>query len=186
MLRVILLDSPCRAIVATACFLLLTPVSRGEPVGNPTAQSLEVIAQSLSFLQGAPSGELSLGIVYPVPSEQAHSAARQIELAFGSGIKAGQLTLHPRLLTIREAMNTQEVVALFLTDAALPSAAEIATALAGKGILTITSDPGVVIGGLVVMAVRCKPRTEIYVSRTAARLAGVEFSTPFRLIIQER
>lgn len=175
-----------RACLAAVCFLLISPVSRSQTAYDPITQSFGIIAQSLSFLQSAPSGELSIGIVYPVPSQPAFAAARQIELAFGSGIRAGQLTLHPRLLTVRDAMMTTEVVALFLTDAALPSASEIAAATAGKGILTIASDPSVVVNGLVVMAVRCKPRTEIYVSRTAAQSAGVEFSTPFRLIIQER
>jgi class 3 adenylate cyclase len=73
-----------------------------------------------------------------------------------------------------------------LTSAALPRAGALAAATAGKGILTVTSDPVAIAAGEAVMAVRSQPRVEIFVSRAAALAAGVEFSTAFRMMIQER
>jgi hypothetical protein len=140
----------------------------------------------MAFLLHPPTGTLEIGIVYPAGSAAGRAEAEQIEAAFGSGLQAGSLTLRPRLLTVQEAVRQDHAAALLLTDAALPQASALAAALAGKGTLTITSDPAMITAGQAVMAVRSQPRVEIYVNRAAAQAAGVEFSTAFRMMIQER
>ncbi|MDO9713073.1 YfiR/HmsC family protein [Paracraurococcus lichenis] len=100
-------------------------------------------------------------------------------------MRAGALTLRPRLVPT-EAAGQAQVAALLLTEAALPEAEQIASALAGRGIPLIATSPSALDGSRVVMAVRSEPRVEILVSRAAAQAAGVTFSAAFRMMIQER
>ncbi len=172
-----------RKLFGIAVALTLADAVKTQAMVDTTTRELNLIAQSLTFLQHAPKGPVTLGIVYPPESP---GEAHQIQVAFGTGVQSGALTLYPRLLTVNEAFNAQGVVGLLLTDAALPDAPAIASAVAGKGVLTVASDPAAVSAGVVVMAVRIEPRVEIYLSRSAARAAGIEFSTPFRMMLQER
>jgi hypothetical protein len=153
---------------------------------EPGADELRLIAQSMGFLLRPPTGTREVGIVYPAGSAAGRAEAERIRDAFGTSLQAGSLTLIPRLLTVVEAAHEDSAAALLLTDAALPQASALALAIAGKGMLTITSDPASVTTGKAVMAVRSEPRVEIYVNRAAAQAAGVEFSTAFRMMIQER
>jgi hypothetical protein len=168
---------------ALALPLHLTAADR---ISGPTQRDFYLIAQTLSFLREAPTGTLYLGIIYPAASQLGRAEAEQIQAEFGGGVSLGALTLRPRLLTVDEALKTPGLVAVLLTKAALPEAAAIAAAVAGKGVLTIASDPAPVAAGTVILAVRSTPRVEIYLSRSAAEAARVEFSTPFMLMIQER
>jgi hypothetical protein len=166
-------------------FALASPAG-SHAVAEPGAHDLRLMAQSMGFLLRPPTGTREVGIVYPAGSVVGQAEAERIKAAFGAGLQAGPLTLVPRLLTVAEAVHEEQAAALLLTDAALPQANALAAAIAGKGMLTIASDPAVVTNGEAVMAVRSEPRVEIYVSRAAAQTAGVEFSTAFRMMIQER
>jgi hypothetical protein len=170
------------AVVAFGLAGLATSVLATEP----TAQDLRLIAQSMGFLLHPPVGALEVGIVYPAGSVAGRAEAEQIAAAFGDAPRGGALTLHPRLLTLEEAARHEPGGVLLLTSAALPRAGALASATAGKGILTVTSDPAAIAEGQAVMAVRSQPRVEIFVSRAAAQSAGIEFSTAFRMMIQER
>jgi hypothetical protein len=166
---------------------LIASALAGSPAAaEPSETDLKLIAQSMGFLLRPPAGTLEVGIVYPAGSAAGRTEAERIAAAFGSGLKVGSLTLLPRLLTVEEASRGDHAAPLLLTDAALPMANRLAAALAGKGVLTIASDPAAVTAGEAVMAVRSQPRVEIYVSRAAAGTAGVEFSSAFRMMIQER
>jgi hypothetical protein len=169
-------------VVAAALAGLATPLFGSEP----NTQDLRLIAQCMGFLLHPPTGTLEIGIVYPTGSAAGKAEAEQIEAAFGTGLQGGSLTLRPRLLTLEEAARQEHAGVLLLTSAALPRAGALAAATAGKGILTVTSDPVAIAAGEAVMAVRSQPRVEIFVSRAAALAAGVEFSTAFRMMIQER
>jgi len=155
-------------------------------VAEPDAGDLRLIAQSMGFLLRPPTGTQEVGIVYPTGSAAGRAAAERIATAFGPGLSAGEVTLLPRVLSLDQASRSPPLAAMVLTDDLLPQAGLLAAAVAGKGVLTITSDPAVVTAGEAVMAVRSLPRVEIFVSRVAARQAGVEFSTAFRMMIQER
>jgi len=175
-----------RLCFACATVLALGSRARSQPAAEPIHRELRLIAQAMAFLRHPPEGAVDVAIVYPAGSPDGRAAAERIGDAFGSGVSAGSVILYPRLLTVSEISSTPGLTALLLTDAALPDAAVVAAAVAGKGVLTVAFDPAAVSAGLVVMAVRGHPRVEITVSRAAAQAAGVEFSTPFRLMIQER
>lgn len=154
-------------------------------VAEASARDLQVISRALGFIEPAPSGTLDLGIAYPTPSAAGRAEAERVAAAMAGGMRAGNLILRPRLVTVEEA-SAAPVIAILLTDAALPQAGHLAAALAGLGIPIIATDPAAVASGFVVMAIRTEPRVEILVSRAAARAANVGFSAAFRMMVQER
>ena len=160
--------------------LLSTPAA-----AEATAQDLQILVRALGFLERPPTGIAELGIAYPAASAAGRAEAERVAAAFGDNLRAGALTLRPRLIPA-EAAGRAQVVALLLTDAALPQAAQIADALAGSGVPTIATTATAFEGGKVVLVLRSQPRVEILVSRAAAQTARVGFATAFRMMIQER
>ena len=154
-------------------------------LAEATTRDLQVLARALGFLEGAPRGAVEVGIVYPQQSGQGRAEAERVAKAFGDGMRAGSLTLHPKLVTV-ETVAQAGTVALLLTESAVPHATLVARAIAGRSILTVTTDRGLIDTGTVVLTVRAEPRVEILVSRTAAQAAGITFVSAFRMMIQER
>lgn len=152
---------------------------------DPTPRDLQVLARALGFLERPPAGTAEVGVVYPQQSAAARDEATRIAASFGEGIRAGNLVVRPRLVTV-EGVASVPVAALLLTEAAVPHAAAIAGAVAGRSVLTIASDRSLIDSGSVVMVVRGEPRVEILVNRTAAQAAGINFAAAFRMMIQER
>ncbi len=111
--------------------------------------------------------------------------ANRIAAFFGDGLRAGNLLVRPRLVTL-EKVGEAGPAALLLTDAAAAQAAMVARVVAGRSVLTVSSDRGLIDAGSVVMVVRSEPRVEILVNRAAAQTAGVNFAAAFRMMIQER
>ncbi|MDO9710950.1 hypothetical protein [Paracraurococcus lichenis] len=171
--------------IAALCGLIALCLGAPPATAETTARDLQVLARALGFLDRAPKGTGELGIVYPAASPAAKAEAERVAALCGDGLRAGALTLHPRLVPA-EAAGQAQVAALLLTEAALPEAGQIAGALAGRGIPLIATTPAALDGNRVVMAVRSEPRVEILVSRAAAQAAGVTFSAAFRMMIQER
>lgn len=152
---------------------------------EPSPRDLQVLARALGFLERPPVGSVEIGIVYPQQSANGRIEAERIAAGFGDGLRVGNLTLRPKLVPV-DAAGQAGTIAMLLTEAAVPHAAVVAKAVAGRSILTVSSDRSLVDAGLVVMVVRSEPRVEILVSRAATQAAGVAFAAAFRMMIQER
>lgn len=152
---------------------------------DPSPRDLQAAVRALAFLENPPSGRAEIGIVYPADSAAGFARAQRIAAGFGDGLQAGSLTLHPRLVTI-PGLQPAGLVALLLTEEAIPDAARVAAAVNGTGIVTITAGSAAADSGAAVLSVRSGPRMEIVVNRAAAQAAGVSFAAAFRMMIQER
>ena len=164
---------------------LAVPAQPAAAAAEPTLRDLQVLARALGFLERPPSGMAEIGIVYPQQSTVGLAEAQRIAASFGDGLRAGNLVVRPRLVTL-ESVGDARAAALLLTDAAAAQAALVARVVAGRSILTVTSDRALIDAGSVVMVVRSEPRVEILVNRAAAQTAGVNFAAAFRMMIQER
>lgn len=167
------------------CLMIALVCPLHSAVAEPSPRDLQVLARALGFLERAPVGPVDIGIVYPQQSATGRSEAERVAAGFGDGLRVGNLTLRPKLVSVDTA-DQAGTVAMLLTDAAVPHAAAVARAVAGRSILTVSSDRSLVDAGLVVMVVRSEPRVEILVSRAATQAAGVTFAAAFRMMIQER
>ena len=170
-----------------ACWLLPLCLTLGSTsaAAEASLQDLQILVRALGFLERPPAGLAELGIAYPAASAAGRAEAERVAALFGDGLRAGALTLRPRLVPA-DAAGEAPVVAVLLTDAALPQAAQIAVALAGRSVPTIATNAAAIGGGQIVLVLRSQPRVEILVSRTAAQTARVNFATAFRMMIQER
>ncbi|SHI68983.1 hypothetical protein SAMN02745194_00840 [Roseomonas rosea] len=157
----------------------------GPGLAEPTLRDLQAAVRALAFLEEPPTGLADIGIVYPDGSAEGLSQARRIAAIFGEGLRAGNLTLRPKLVTVAGA-GQAGAVALLLTDAALPEVHRVAAAVARSGVVTIAAGTTAPEAGASVLSVRGGPRVEIVVNRAAAQAAGVSFAAAFRMMIQER
>lgn len=149
-------------------------------------RDLQLLAQTIGFLRDPPTGTIEVGIVYPPGSTVGRDEAEQIAREFQGGVHAGSVTLLPRIVTPGTAKHDPALKVLILTTAALPEAGSLAEAMAGRGVLTTAFGPAAVRSDALVMAIRSEPHVEIYLNRAAAQTTGTEFSTAFRMMIQER
>ena len=176
-----------RLIVGTGLAVgLFLPVPGVRPASADTKLAdLQIIARSMGFLQPAPEGPVEVGIVYPAGSAEGQRQAEQLAAEFGSEVRVGRLILRPKLITA-DGLAKTDVPVLLLTEAVLAQAGGIAAEVAGRHILIVAPNADPVEAGLAVLAVQSQPRVQIYVSRAAARNAGIVFAPAFRMMIQER
>ena len=152
---------------------------------EPGAAECEMVARTLGFLTVPPTGAIELGVVYPAGSPAGYAEAQRIVGALGSRFVVDDITLLPKPVTVEEA-GRGGLRVLLLTQAALPQAGALGTALAGKRVLTAITDPASADSRFAVVAVSAQPSIEIFVSQAAAKSAGLQFSSAFRMLIQER
>lgn len=168
-------------LVAVASLALMTTTAAAEP----GREEIEVIARTLGFLTPPPTGKIDIGIVYPDGSEAGRAEAERIAAAIGSPFIVDNLTLLPRPVSVTEAERATFPV-LVLTQAALPQGSTLAGVLAGKKVLTASTDIAGIDARQTAIAVRTRPRIEIFVNQAVAKQAGLQFSAAFRMFVQER
>lgn len=171
-----------RTILLVAALLGLMTMTA---VAEPGREEIVVIARTLGFLTPPPTGTIEIGLVYPDGSEVGRAEAYRIAAAIGSSFAVDSLTLVPRPVTVTEAERAALPV-LILTQAALPQGSTLARVLAGRKILTASTDLASIEARQTVIAVRARPRIEIFVNQAVAKEAGLQFSAAFRMFVQER
>lgn len=159
--------------------ILAAPVSA---LADP-AKDLQVAGRALTFLEGGPTGRVTLGIVFD-PSKPASVAEKNALLAtLGGGYSAGTITLVGKAIEVGDVGGASGVGALYVTRGIAYGA--VGAAARGKRLVTISSDPGCATSGACVMSVVSEPKVEIIVNRSAAQAVGAVFKAAFRMMIRE-
>lgn len=178
----------CRRRQVLGFALAAAAVLTGRRKAGAAEASIDVVvtvARALAFLERPPAGIAKLGIGYPAASEAARQEATLLAERLKEVLASRRLTLRPQPIAL-EDLGQAQLAVLLLLEEALPHAAQVASELAGRGVLTVSRDPAPVLAGHVVMSVTAGPRIEIIVSREAAQRAGIRFVSAFRMLIQER
>lgn len=149
-----------------------------------TTQDLQVAGRALSFLEKPLTGEISVGIVYARDDPQSAQEAASVQKLLGGGLKIGNSTLKPLLVTVSDAVRA-DVDLYFLTPGLGADASALAQASKAKHVPCITTDIAQVRSGRCALGVRSRPKVEIVVNRAAAAGSGMSFSTVFRMMITE-
>lgn len=165
--------------------MVLVGIVRAAIAAEPGPAEFEIIGRTLGFLTPPARGTIQIGLVYPTGSAAGRSEAEQIAATLGSQFGVDDLTLRPLPMTVEEA-GRSSVPVLLITRLALPAAQALAGALAGKRVITVSTELSSVDANQVVVVVSAHPSIEIFVSRAATKLAGLQFSSAFRMLIQER
>ena len=145
---------------------------------------IQVAGRALSFLSKPLTGEVTVGIVYNRANTQSLQDAQDIEKQLGNGLRVGNLTLKPTLVTVGEAARAN-VGFFFVTPGMGTDAAALSDITSAKHIPCVTTDLSQVTAGRCAVGVRSTPKIEIVVNRAAAAASGTSFSTVFRMMITE-
>lgn len=175
---------PSKWRLASCLAVLLASIVTAAAAAEPGPAEFEIIARTLGFLTPPPRGTIEIGLVYPTGSEAGRAEAERIAASLGNQFGVDDLTLRPRPMTVEEAGHAN-VPVLLITRAALPQAQSLAATLAGKRVITVSTELTSVDARQIVVVVSAHPSIEIFVSRAATKVAGLQFSSAFRMLIQE-
>jgi hypothetical protein len=145
---------------------------------------VQVAGRALSFLAKPLTGEVTVGIVYSPTNPLSQQSAQDLQKQLGSGLRVGNLTLKPALVTLADAARSSAGI-FFLTPGVGSEAAALPDITKAKHIPCVTTDLDQVTAGRCTVGVRSTPKIEIVVNRAAAAASGTTFSTVFRMMITE-
>lgn len=155
-------------------------VSGTAAAAAPSQKDLQIIGRVLGFLDPPLGGEVTVGIV----SDGDPAAAQATADLMSSGLKAGNVTLVPKLVDTAGAAAAG--VQVLLVPAPAAAGAQVVSAMAGKKTLVVSTDPACVDAGTCVMSVQSEPSVEIVMNRAKAQETGISLGSAFRMMIKER
>ena len=147
------------------------------------AKDIEVAARTFKFIEGAPSGTATLGVVADPSVAASQAQADAIVAEFGGGKSVGGLTITPKVVAPGDVSGVDMV---FVTEGLGAQHSAIGAAAGSAGILSLSTDMACVDAGHCVMGVRAEPKVQIVVSRGATSAAGLTLNQALKMMIEER
>jgi hypothetical protein len=175
------LGLPCRRL--QALLLVCAWFASGAAHAEFSLSDLQIAGRALGFLDKPVQGQVTAGIVYSPASSQSTREAEALKDMIGDGLRIGNVTLKPVLISIADVQHS--TVALLLLTGGVDDAAPLADAARAKRIPCITTDLAKVKSGSCAIGVRSQPKIEILVNRNAAAGSDLKFSAVFRMMITE-
>ena len=147
--------------------------------------NVPIAARVVSFLQPPPSGTMAAAILFEPGNAASEAEASAIERAIGNGLAAGRGAIRVRRVPIGAmgALNGYHVA--FVTAGLRSQQGDIAAVAAKSSVLTISSDAACVQSARCVVGISTVPKTQITVSRAAARAANIRFGSAFLMLVKE-
>lgn len=164
--------------VISGLALSLAPYSS---VYADTPKDFETIAKAIGFIDGGPTGPVTMDILYDPtnPSSAAHADEVMTILAPGVGDK---VILSGRKIT-SPAEATSKII--FITKGTASMHAAALSKAAALGGLTVSTDESC-LGTGCVMVVKTQPSVDIIVHTGASGKTGTEFASAFSMMITKK
>lgn len=147
--------------------------------------NVPVAARVISFVQPTPEGIVPVAIVYQPGNSNSEAEASDMERRLGNGMRIGRASLRMRRVSVSNLGQLGGVKAAFLTSGLRAHQDDVAEASSAQSILTITSDTDCVTAGRCVVGITSASRTQIIVSKAAARRSGIRFGSAFLMLVKE-
>jgi len=147
--------------------------------------NVPVAARVITFVHPAPVGVVPVAIVYEPGNAASEADAADMERALSNGITIGRATLRTRRVAVSNLGQLSGVKAAFVTTGLRAYQDEVAAAAGAQSVLTITADSACVISGKCVVGITSPNRTQIIVSKAAARRSGIRFGSAFLMLVKE-
>ena len=169
------------AMLAAAAGVLLSVSASHADVSKLDAQ---IIARALGFLENPVTGDATVGIVHA--GDAGKTEADQLAGVLGGGLKAGKVTLIPKIVDVSELSTLSGAPVVFVPAGMAAQFDAIAGYVSSNKAISVTLDEACVDAGKCVMAVKSKPKVEIIVSQAASAASGAAFKAAFKMMITER
>lgn len=166
-------------LIATVCVLSLLAPAASATLNVPVA------ARVLSFVQPAPSGIIPVAIVYQAGNADSESEATGMERALARSSVSGQALIRTRRVPVSNLAQLSGSRAAFVTSGLHNYQSDLAETASAQAILTITSDTGCVVAGRCVVGISEGAKTQIVVSKEAARRSRIRFGSAFLMLVKE-
>lgn len=164
------------AVGATLC-LLTTPALAD------SKKDIETISKAVSFMNGGPSGDVEMAVVFD-PSNP-DSVAHADEIAgLSSGGVGSKVKLNGAKVSAASVGGTSAPV-IFLTRGSSAAYSSALSKAKANGGLTVSTDSAC-LGSGCVMVVQTQPSVDISVSTDLAASSGVEFASAFSMMITKK
>lgn len=163
--------------------LCCAAIAFGSAHAQFTLSDVQIAGRALGFLDKPLQGLVTAAIVYSPANPQSTREAEALKDMLGDGLKIGNITLRPVLVSAVDVQHS--TAALFLLTDGLDDVRLVADASRNKKIPCITTDLGKVKDGACAIGVRSQPKIEILVNRSAAIASQLSFSAVFRMMITE-
>jgi hypothetical protein len=168
-------------ITGTCFATLLWPASSA-----PSAVlNVPVAARVMSFVQPAPSGIIPVAIVYQPGNNGSEAEASDMERALARSAVSGRASIRTRRVAVSNLAQMSGMRAAFVTSGLRSYQSDLAETASAQAILTITSDTGCVVAGRCVVGITQGAKTQIVVSKEAARRSRIRFGSAFLMLVKE-
>jgi len=181
-------STPAKGRIAAA--ILLSLLLAAGPTRSAGKRDVEVAVRALEFLAQPIRDDVVMGIVHAPGTPGTRDAAENLARELSGGVRTANIRLTARPIALDELSGTDAVISgvdvLFLPEGLEGQYDRIFADALRLKIPTVSADPLCVTRDRCLMAVRTVPRVEITVSRAVAARYGVEFQSPFRLMVTIR
>jgi hypothetical protein len=170
------------SLITGACFsTLLWPASSA-----PSAiLNVPVAARVLSFVQPPPSGVVPVAIVYLPGNNESEAEASAMERSLARSAVSGRALIRTHRVAVSNLAQMSGTRAAFVTSGLRSYQSDLAETASEQAILTITSDTGCVLAGRCVVGITEGAKTQIVVSKEAARRSRIRFGSAFLMLVKE-
>ncbi|WP_162806243.1 YfiR/HmsC family protein [Sphingosinicella terrae] len=159
------------------------PTLTSSAAAQRSDNTIQVLGRALSFLVPPFSGSITVAIVYEPGNQASVAEAEAMQRALRSGIRAGGVTLRPRMVASNALAQLDGARVAFVTRGI--NYGRVSAAAGPRSILTVSSDRRCATSGQCVMSISSGGRIQILVSRAAARAANLRFNTSFLMLVTE-
>jgi len=147
--------------------------------------NVPVAARIISFVQPTPAGVVPVAIVYQPGNGGSEAEAAEMERSLSRSNVVGRATLRPRRVAVANLGQLNGTRAAFVTSGLRGYQDDVAAAASAQSILTITSDASCVATSRCVVGITGGAKTQIVVSREAARRSRIRFGSAFLMLVRE-
>lgn len=148
-----------------------------------TLKAVQVMARILGFMNQPPPAQVSLGLVYDPAAPASQKQAENLRGQLGTGYKAGNFTMVPKLVKIGDVSSAS--VNVFVLMDGVGGAAKMADVIKAKKIPCFTGDIAQVNGGACLAGITTDPKVDIQLNRALAAASGINFGSAFHMMISE-
>ena len=151
-----------------------------------TRKDVQVAVRALAFLAPPPTGPVPVAVVYAPDNPTSTADAGAVMGWLEGESRTGAIEMRPTLLRANDLGRLVNYRVAFVTHGLETYYERIGNAASQGGVLTISTDPECARNAHCAMSVVSEPKVEITISNAAASAARVQFSTAFRILVNEQ